>query len=145
MPSWRRVLALIAVIVILALGVEPRYLQLPFLQRKPIAAAFEIRPDRLWPEYPRFLEEVRARTQNGDTIALIVPSLEWENGYSYGYYRASYFLAGREVLPVADSEGRLHPENFRGAKYSAIWGREMPPGRPTVVWRGHGGMLLLRP
>lgn len=144
MPSWRRVLALIAVIVIVALRLELRYIQLPFLDRTLIAKAFEIRPDRLWPEYPRFLEGVRARTQNGDAVALIAPTLDWENGYSYAYYRASYFLAGREVLPVADSEGRLHPENFRRAKYAAVWGREMPPGRATVVWRGHGGMLLLR-
>jgi hypothetical protein len=144
MPSWRRVLALIAVIVILALRVEPRYIQLPFLDRKPIAKAFEVRPDRLWPDYPRFLEGVRARTRNGDAIALIVPTLDWENGYSYAYYRASYFLAGREVLPVADSDGRLHPENFQRAMYAAVWGREIPAGRATVVWRGHGGALLRR-
>jgi hypothetical protein len=144
MPSWRRVLALIAVIVIVALRVELRYLQLPFLDRKPIAAAVKVRPDRLWPEFPRFLEGVRAHTQNGDAIALIAPTLDWENGYSFAYYRASYFLAGREVLPVADSEGRLHPENFRRAKYAAVWGREMPLGRATVVWRGHGGTLVRR-
>jgi hypothetical protein len=140
----RRILGIVAVVTLLALLVEPRYIQLPFLDRKPIAAAFTIRPDRLWPEFPKFLEEVRARTQNGDAIALIVPTLDWENGYSYAYYRASYFLAGREVLPVADSAGRLHPENFRAAKYAAVWGREIPAGRATVVWRGHGGTLLRR-
>lgn len=140
----RRILGIVAIVSIVALRLEPRYVQLPFLNRKPIAAVFQARPDRLWPEYPRFLDEVRARTRNGDAIALIVPTLDWENGYSYAYYRASYFLAGREVLPVADDKGGLHPENFRRAKYAAVWGREMPPGRATVVWQGHGGMLLLR-
>ena len=112
------------------------------IDREPLRKYFASRPDRLWRQYPVFLEAVRERTQNGDSIALIAPTLDWENGYSYAYYRSSYFLAGREVLPVADSRGGLHPENFRRARYVAVWGREMPPGHRTVVWQGYGGVLL---
>ena len=140
----RRVLGIVAVLTIVALSLELRFIQLPFLDRKALAAYFAARPDRLWRSYPRFLDDVRALTRDGDSIALILPTLDWEKGYSYGYYRASYFLAGREVLPVADSRGALHPENFRRAQYVAVWGRELPPGRNTVVWRGDGGVLLRR-
>ena len=142
MPLWRRVLALLVVSIIVALSIELRFLKLPFLDRKPIGEAFRRRPDRLWPQFPLFLEGVRAHTRNGDSIALIVPTLDWENGYSYAYYRASYILAGREVLPVADSEKRLHPENFRRARYVAVWGGSLPGGRRVVEWQGEGGTLL---
>jgi hypothetical protein len=144
MPPWRRVLALLSVIVILALRIEPQLIQIPFLDRKPLAAFFARRPDRLWPAYPRFIEGVRALTRDGDSIALIAPTLDWDKGYSYAYYRASYLLPGREVLPVADSSGGLHPENFRRARYVAVWGRDLPPGHNTIVWRGDGGVLLRR-
>jgi hypothetical protein len=144
MPLWRRVLALLTFITILGLRIEPQFLQLPFLDRKPLSAHLTARPDRLWPRFPRFLEAVRARTASGDSIALIAPTLDWNNGYSYAYYRASYFLAGREVLPLSMSDGSLHPENYHRATYVAVWGRELPPGHHTVVWRGEGGALLRR-
>ncbi len=140
----RRILALITFNIILALRIEPQFLQLPFLDGRPLAATFTTRPDRLWPQFPRFLQGVRARTQSGDSIALVAPTLDWENGYSYAYYRASYFLTGREVLPLSGSDGRLHPENYQRAAYVAIWGRELPPGRKTIVWQGEGGALLRR-
>src|SRR5258706_12950090 len=98
MPPWRRVLALIAVIVIVALRMEPQLVQLPFLDRRPIGAFLVARPDRLWPQFPRFLEGARANTRDGESVALVVPSLDWESGYSYAYYRACYFLAGRGGL-----------------------------------------------
>ena len=117
---------------------------LPFIDRRPLSIGFEQRPDRLWPQFPRFLAGVRERTQDGDAIAIIVPTFNWDDGYSYAYYRSSYLLAGREVLPLATSDGHLHPENFRRARYIAAWGRPIPPGHTTVVWQGEGGVLLRR-
>jgi hypothetical protein len=143
MPPWRRVLALLAAIVIVALRMEPQLVQLAFVDRRPISDYFRRRPDRLWPQFPRFLEGVRANTRDGDAVAIIVPTLEWDSGYSYAYYRASYLLAGREVLPIADSNGGRHPGNLRRARYLAVWGRPAAPGA-TVVWRGEGGVLLRR-
>ena len=144
MPRWRRALALIIVLAIFALCIDRRLLLLLVIDRAPIASAFAGRADRLWPEYPRFLQSVRARTKNGDTVAIVVPTLEWDSGYAYAYYRASYLLAGRVVLPVATSDGRLHPENFRAARYVAAWGRALPPTRRPVVWQGDHGTLLGR-
>jgi uncharacterized membrane protein len=144
MTHWRRILALVALIAIFALRIDRQLLLLPFLDRGPISAAFTERPDRLWPPFPKFIEGVRARTQNGDSIALVTPTFDWDQGYSYAYYRASYLLAGREVLPLAMEDRRLHPENFRRAKYIAVWGRPFPASRYTVVWQGEGGTLLRR-
>jgi hypothetical protein len=136
---------LVIIVAIFALRIDRQMLVLPFTDRGPISSAFAARPDRLWPQFPRFIEEVRARTNNGDSIALVVPSLDWDQGYSYAFYRASYLLAGREVLPVATADRALHPENFRSAKYVAVWGREFPPTQTrTVMWRGEGGVLLRR-
>lgn len=138
----RRILGMAAVVVIVALSLDVRLIQILVADREALHRYFTRRPDRLWPEYPRFLDGVRERTQNGDSIALIVPTTDWENGYSYAYYRGSYLLAGREVLPISDSGGGRHPENVRRARYLAVWGRSFPPGPYTVVWRGHRGALL---
>ena len=98
-------------------------------------------PDRQWPQYPRFLEGVRAHTLPGDTIALVVPIMNWDDGYCYAYYRASYFLTGREVLPLVDARNRQYPRNFRAARYIAAFGVTLrTPGE--VLWHGDGGTLL---
>ena len=52
--------------------------------------------------------------------AVIVPIMRWETGYSYAFYRASYFLTGREVLPVVTPDNGRLPQNFRAAKYIAL-------------------------
>ncbi len=137
-------LALLIVLAIFALRIDRRLLLLPFLDRKPISEAFAQRADRLWPQFPRFIEGVRQHTQNGDSIALVTPTLDWDQGYSYAYYRASYFLAGRQVLPLAMDDKRLEPMNFRRAKYVAVFGRPFPPSHLTPVWSGDGGTLLRR-
>ena len=96
-----------------------------------------------WFQYPLFLEGIREHTRDGDTIAIIVPWRKWDDGYSYAYYRASYFLAGRIVLPLVTEDDRVHPENFRAAQYVAAWHiRRVGGGR--VVWAGEGGVLLQR-
>jgi hypothetical protein len=104
-----------------------------------------IAPDRggWWPSYPAFLDELRSVTKPGDTIAVVVPPKTWDGGYSYAYYRASYFLAGRQVLPVVDDANRALPQNIAAAHYLAVWRAPVPPGW-RVVWSGHRGALLVR-
>lgn len=137
----RRALTILCLAVIVVLSVDARLLQMPFVHRRPYERALATLPDRLWPQYPRFLEGVRAHTNAGDTIAIVVPSMGWDSGYSYAFYRASYFLPGREVLPLVDRESRRIPENFRAARYVAAFGvRLRAPGE--VVWAGDGGTLV---
>ena len=141
--SPRRILALVTLTALVILRIEPRLLGLLF-HRGQYAHVYASFADRLWPEYPRFLEGVRAHTQSGDSIAIVVPTFDWDRGYSYAYYRASYFLTGREVLPLSDSENHLQLLNFRSAKYIAAWRTEVPQAHFTVVWSGAGGVLLRR-
>ena len=71
--------------------------------------------------------------------------MNWNGGYADAYYRASYFLAGREVLPAVTWDDRPHPENVRAARYVAAWQLNVQPaGRGALVWRGEGGELLRR-
>ena len=113
------------------LALDPGLLRTAFANRAAMHDAMTRYPDRGWEGYPSFLEGVRARTKPGDTIALVVPGSSWDRGYSYAYYRASYFLTGREVLPVIDSDDTPQPGNLARAKC-------------VVVWRRSGGTLLRR-
>lgn len=138
--TLRRALLLLSLATIVAMCIEPRLLQMPFVERGPYARALAVFPDRQWPQYPQFLEGIRAHTRPGDTIAVVVPAMGWDEGYSYAYYRASYFLTGREVLPLVDPENRQLPQNFRGARYVAAFGVTLR-APADVVWRGDGGTL----
>jgi hypothetical protein len=135
-----RALAALALAALVATRIDPRLLELPFVDRSAQARSLALYPDRQWPGYPRFLEGVRAHTRPGDTIAIIVPATRWDDGYSYAYYRASYFLTGREVLPVLDLHDVGHPENLSAARFIAAFG--MAPTEPAqAVWSGEGGTL----
>jgi len=100
------------------------------LNAKVMHRVMSVYPDRGWNGYPQFLESVRARTKPGDSIALVVPTARWDRGYAYAYYGASYFLAGREVLPVIDRDDVPQPQNLARAKYIATFG-----SRPTLQER----------
>jgi hypothetical protein len=142
--SLRRTLTIAAFAAILAASIDPVFLRLPFYDRATLAPLFERFADRMWLDYPAFLRGVRAHTRPGQSIAIVVPTLDWDLGYSYAYYRASYFLTGREVLPLADEERRVHPENLRRAELVAVWHVPAPASFRTVVWSGDGGLLVRR-
>jgi hypothetical protein len=139
--SVRRAIIGLSLAAIVAMCIEPGLLWMPFVDRSPQARALARSADRLWPQYPQFLEGVRAHTQPGDTIALVVPALGWETGYSYAYYRASYFLTGREVLPFIHPQNGRIPANLRTARYVAAFGVSLR-APADVVWSGDGGALL---
>jgi hypothetical protein len=138
---FRRRLALAVFVALAILAIDPNLFVIALSNRAAIGSVMARYPDRGWDAYPAFLEGVRAHTKAGDTIALVVPTSRWDGGYSYAYYRASYFLAGREVLPVVDRDDAPQPQNFARARYVAAWRRKVQP--PIhVVWSGSGGALL---
>jgi hypothetical protein len=140
----RRALTFLCLAAIVVLGVASRLLELPFIDRGWAARTMARYPDRRWPDYPLFLEGVREHTKPGDTIGVIVPAMNWDGGYSYAYYRASYFLTGREVLPLVTADNRRVQQNFRAAKYIAVFGVGLRVPA-DVVWRsGRGALLRLR-
>ncbi|HEV7922576.1 MAG TPA: hypothetical protein VGR02_17470 [Thermoanaerobaculia bacterium] len=141
--SPRRIAAAAVFAILVVLSVEKTLLRLPFIDRTPLRISMETSPDRSWyPAYPRFLAEVRRRTPPGARIALVVPMPTWETGYDYAFFRASYFLAGREVLPILTRDGKPFGDNVRNAQYLAAWGVNARGGRE--LWRGNGGVLLQR-
>lgn len=139
----RRTLALAAFITIALVCLNPVLLRVPFEDRAAMHEAFTVFPDRgIWyPNYVRFLEQVRQQTRRGDTIAIAAAVPRWNDGYSYAYYRASYFLAGREVLPVVTPLDQFVPDNLARAQYIALWRAQVRAQRP-VVYRGFDGVLL---
>jgi hypothetical protein len=139
--TLRRLLKILCLAAIVVLGVSSRLLRLPFIDRAPAARELARYPDHPWPDYPRFLEGVREHTKPGDSIAIIVPRMSWDGGYSYAYYRASYFLTGREVLPLLTPKNVRLQQNFRAAKYVAVFGVGLR-APADVVWRGGRGALL---
>ena len=143
-PLMRRALMIATLIAIVVAGIDPKLLSIPFYDRAALAPLFARFADRNWQQYARFLGGVREHTRGGERVAVLVPATEWESGYSYAYYRASYLLAGREVLPLLDEQNRFHPENLQRAELVAVWRAPVPPTHRNVVWSGDGGVLVRR-
>ncbi len=141
----RAILSIACFIGLAIASIRTPPLVLPFIDRTNAHESMTMYPDRgvWWPDYPRFLEAVRAHTKSGDSIALADPTMRWDAGYSYAYYRASYFLSGREVLPLVGPDDRRIMANVGRAQYVAVWHNRPPRGRP-VVFAGYGGVLVRR-
>ena len=133
----RDLLAAVLFGLILVGGFKPLYLLALFGD----ARGDVNRPDSRTPDYPAFLKEVARHTKPGQSIAIVVPIQRWQWGYSYSYYRATYFLAGRRVVPVVDPDDSLHPERLKQVDLVAVWNMPELAG-PEVLWRGHSGVLL---
>lgn len=89
----------------------------------------------------RFLDSVRERTRKGDAIGILAPT--W-TGYEYAYYRASYILAGRRVIPLVDPTHTLRPDRIDEADWIAGWQMGMEVKAFREEWKGAGGVLLRR-
>jgi len=85
------------------------------------------------PSFPEFLNDVHDATPRGATIVVIVPTPRGDVDATYARYRASYFLAGRQVLPAT----------VRDADFIAAWHEHVQTNRP-LIWQRHGGELLGR-
>jgi len=144
-PDARRRIACFAcLLAIVALRLSPDLIQFPFIDRHLIAEEIGSSADGGWKRYVQFLQRVRECTKPGDSIAIVAPAMRWDEGYSYAYYRGSYFLTGREVLPLVTAGDLAHPENFTRATYIAAWHARLPGGHYRIVCRGDGGALLQR-
>jgi len=135
----RRVLAALILATLVIGGIEPSYFRI--LLGDPTERLRKA--DRRLPGYPEFLEGVAARTRKGDSVVIVAPLPHWKTGYGYAYYRASYVLAGRNVIPILDDDDRVRRERLQQAGFVAVWRMPELPGYKTV-WRGHGGALQRR-
>ena len=140
----RRVAAAVVFALLFLGGVQPYFVKLLFRDNNALAGSLAHAPDAQAPSYPEFLERVRGTTKDGDAILIIVPMRRWDDGYSYAYYRASYFLAGRRTVPIVNAEDALLRDNIAKADYVASWRvAARVPGFDTV-WADDEGMLLRR-
>jgi hypothetical protein len=137
----RALLAATASALILAGAFERHYVAAFSFDREALARFYEELPYRKLPGFRRFMEEVRANTREGDHIALLINGTTWQRGYSYGFYRGSYLLAGRTVEPTIDTADRFRPENLAEADHVACW--NCTPAVPgfTVRRQLTGGVL----
>ena len=144
MLQFRRVIAAAALIALLAFRIEVQLWNFLFVDRKAVGPYFANQADHTWSEYVRFVEGVGEHTPAGAKIAFVVPTMTWDSGYSYAYYRASYFLPQREVLPLVWSDDSHRTENLAAAEYLGLWRVKAPSAPGRVVWQGEGGALLKR-
>ena len=131
-------------ILIAAGAFEPFYFKVFALDRGRFGDMLVELPFRKTPGLRRFLNDVRAHTRDGDSIAIAAPYTKWEGGYDYCYSRALYPLAGRRVLPLLDPADRFHPETLAAASHIAAYRSEPVFAGFAPVWRSNDGVLLAR-
>jgi hypothetical protein len=139
-PRWRETLAGAVFVLVLAGSFQPFYVRVFLLDRDALAARIDSLRFGRMPEIRPFLHSVERRTEMGESVALVTP-FSWHQGYEYAFYRASYVLAGRTVLPVITPTGRSISQNVKNADVVAAWQVDLDPGQFEVLWRGDGGTL----
>jgi hypothetical protein len=102
-------------------GFEPHYVRVLGADAARARAAMTELPYRKLPGFRRLLVDIDRSTPPGARIAIALPYSDWDGGYGYGYYRASYLLPGKQVVPL------LPPSNLRFADYVMVW-----HGRPAI-------------
>jgi len=138
-----RFAAVVAFALILIGGFEPFYLRVFGIDRAREGAAFAELPFQKIRGLKSFLEGVDAHTPPRARIAIWVPFRQWEGGYGYAYYRASYLLPGKQVVPLlAPHEDRVVFSNLAKADYLASLGEPIVAPGFESCWQDEHGMLL---
>ena len=140
---WR-LIAAVAFAVILVSSFQSFYLQPFFRPREPLARHLDGLRFGKAPELRGLFSEVRIRTAKGDRIALVTPVHRWDEGYAYAYYRASYILAGREVVPLVLWGDKPAPENIRHASHVIVWNTSVNLPGFERIWESEAGALYRR-
>lgn len=126
-------------VAIAAAAFQPFYLRSFTIDRARYAAALTELPYRKLPGMRQFMLDVRARTNDGDTIGIAAPlprTPAQDNAYDYLFRRGRYLLGGRRVVPL--------PENLAMATYIACFHCTPPAPGFVEIWRGRDGTLLRR-
>lgn len=140
----RAIVGVVAFVAILCGTFQPFYIQQVYRGREALSLQLTFLRFGKAPELRGLLSEVRQRTRPGDRIALIAPVHRWDEGYAYAYYRASYELAGREVVPLVTWWDEEVPNNIQFADHVLAWNIaiELPQFEP--IWKGQAGTLYRR-
>ncbi|MCM2313949.1 MAG: hypothetical protein NDJ92_02190 [Thermoanaerobaculia bacterium] len=138
-----RITARILLAALIFFGMRPFYPGFLFVARSEWARQLDGWPDRRAPGYRRLLLEAERIVPAGSRVAIVFPSLEWEGGYSYAYYRAQYFLAGRIVIPLAWTDGP-RPARLSEAEYAVVYLSAIPRDGWEIVLSNADGMVARR-
>lgn len=143
MTLWRGG-AILVLLMLLAGGVPVTHFRYLYTDRDRLGSFLRALPDSRTPSYPQFLDQVRQHTSPGDSVAILVPMRYWNEGYAYAYFRASYLLADRKVVPLVDANDRLLLNRLDSVDYVAAWRQPAALGSFREVWKGPEGILLER-
>jgi hypothetical protein len=124
------------------IGLRPFWVRLLFTDRKPVAAMLSQAPHRLSPGYVELIRSWEAVIPEGSRVAVVLPRLEWDEGYSYAYFRAQYYLPGRRVIPLGWPTG-ARPEKLAEADWAIVVGPSTLEGDWVEV-RQHNNVRLVR-
>ena len=139
MKLW---LARLAFVCLVAGTFQAHYWTMFTADRETRAGWLRELPYRRMPGLRDFMLAVRARTANGDRIAVVLPHDDWY-AYSYGFFRATYLLAGRRTIPLV-AAGGPRPDNLRHADYVASLRRHANIPGFAPVFTHRDGVLLRR-
>jgi hypothetical protein len=130
----RRALGVAVAVAIAAAAFQPFYLRIYTTNRAGLAAALTELPYRKLPGMRQFMLDVRARTRDGNTIAIVSP-LPAQDAYEYLFTRGRYLLGGRMVVSAQNLATATHIACFHCTSAA--------PGF-AEIWRGRDGALLRR-
>ena len=143
----RRALGILLAIAIAAAAFQPFYLRIYVIDRARFAASLTELPYWKLPGMRQFILQVRARTRDGDAVAIASPLHRaplWQGGYDYLFARARYLLGGRLVVPLVGEGDKPQPENVRMATHVACFRCELTVPGFVEIWRSRDGVLLRR-
>src|SRR5438128_8708005 len=141
---FRRRVAIVFFAATAVVAANPTLIRFPFSDRARLAQSLDAvtDPRGYYPEYRLFLRDVRDATKSGDTIAIVVPFKSWDEGYAHPFLRASYLLAGRQIIPIIPPARVAVEGPLPRPQYAAVWGVEGDRVAGDVVFERHRGRLM---
>jgi hypothetical protein len=134
-------LAAAILILIVAGGYEPFYLQILEADREALRMHYTELPYRRLPGLRIFMSDVARATAPGDRIGILIGDMSRWDAYPYGFTRSSYLLAGRQVVPLIGRDGHFIEGNLAHATHVACWHCRIGDGRAELILENSQGTL----
>lgn len=130
-----------ALLILLALSLfEPFYLRIFSFDRTKLAAFHDALPYRRMVGLPAFAAEIRARTAEGEAIAVWTPATAWD-GYGQLFHRFSFLLYDRRVLPILLPGDVARTRTLAEADAVVAWRGAPALAGFAPVWSSADGVL----
>jgi len=140
-----RVAALASFLAIAIGAFQTFYLRAYTFDAAPMRAYFTELPYRKLPGFQRLMTEVGPRTPDGARILVWLPYHQWQQGYSYGYWRAKYLLVHETVIPLLEmNRDAVEPTRLHEAEWVVCYHTCPPPPGFVLAWKSEDGTLWRR-